>query len=53
MNPTLAAIVMSCLLASGPAPESSVGQPAYCLDDVVVGPLESLCAAAGGHLPGD
>ena len=31
---------MSCLLAAAPLPESSVGQPAYCLDDVVVGPLE-------------
>lgn len=47
MNPTLPALVLSCLLASGPGPESSVGRPSYCLDDVIFGPLERYVPQPG------
>jgi hypothetical protein len=47
MSTTLMAIAIPCLLGLGPAPESSVGRPAYCLDDVVRGPLESYVPQPG------
>ncbi len=47
MYSTLAALILTCLAAGGPAPESSVAQPAFCLDDVIRGPLESYVPQPG------
>jgi hypothetical protein len=47
MSSTLLAIVAPCLLATVPMPESSVCQPAYCLDDVLRGPMESYVPQPG------
>ena len=47
MSCILLAIVVPCLLGVGPVPESSVGRPAYCLDDVIRGPLEAYVPQPG------
>ena len=40
MTATLLTIAIAVLLGDNPTPPSSVCQPAYCLDDVILAPLE-------------
>lgn len=47
MSLTLLTIVVPCLVGVGPAPESSIGRPAYCLDDLIRGPMESYVPQPG------
>jgi hypothetical protein len=47
MNATILGLLASCLLGGGPLPGSCLYQPAYCRENVLIGPAEPYVPQAG------